>query len=722
MADLAALLKDEPIPQASTSSKLQGIIDADETPAPANAAPKKELHWTERFKQNFNDATIGVDQLRHNLLPDAVNRVVDKGAQAVVRTAVFGGRAPKEVMDRYEPRTSDQYNKDVEARETDYQQKKTDAGMPKAELGSPSTWDVAGITGALANPINWAGPKSEAASALGRVATASRNGALVSLWQPVSEAGDYWSNKFSQVKMGAIAGGAFAGAAEALSPALKYATSAIRAKFGKGVDVNGAASQVVDDAIQKTGIKPEEVPAEFKTALTDEVARGVKKGEAPDMDAAVRQTRAASVGMKLTEGAAKQDPNLYAAEQKLRGVAKGNEITMLDRANQTAAVTRLSEWGAGGIEGMPRAPDTYRTAQGLIELAKQKDDALTSQINQAYAAVRNSQGQSAKVDHIAFSDNAMTALKADKPAFYDLQKSAPEVLKVIDEIGEGKIPFTVEQLTSLDKWLGKKSFSQASGDISHSINLVRQALNDAPIADSVGQEAAQAYQLAKGMARDRFQLLDKDSPHFIPAYKAAVEGEAPDKFFAKYVTRGNVRDVDKMLQFMPEAKEHVGRALMRDVQEHVVNGPMENGTFSESKLGSLLDDPANVARYEVIFGQNRTQQLLNLRAATADAFRPPRGTDVPSYKTGKSLAGLQEMAGTAADYVLPGKVRAAIGVVNDVKDKVKEGGAARKATEKLSVTTPPKKAPPKLLPKIESAAAVPLSILASQPKRTEDGE
>lgn len=708
MADLNALLKDEPIPEASKTSKLDSIIASDDTPEPAKEATP--LHWSERFKQNFQDANLGMAQLQRNVLPEFANKAVH-AAQDFLTPREPAKNEAEANSDKFV--STDQFNKNVAQREADYQQKKKDAGMQTAELAHPSTWDVAGITGALANPINWTGPKGEAASALGRVALAARNGAIVSLWQPTAEGGDYWSQKLQQAKVGAVAGGLFGGAAEALAPALKFGAGKIRQMFGSK-DSAGAASKVVEDTLNKAGIDQSQVPQDFKNAITDEVERSAKQGNAVDPQAIVRRTRAASVGLKLSDGSALQDPVLYAKEQKLRAVSKGDEISLLDKANQTAAINKLGEWGAGGVPGIPRAPNSYQTAENVIAAARAKDDALTSQINSAYKAVRESDGTSAKINRNVFYKNAMDQLQANKPALLDMQKAAPEVLQVMEEIKSGAMPLTVEQMTSLDKWLGRKAFSQAHGDISHSINIVRNALNDAPILSNLGQEAASAYQFAKGLARDRFRLLDKDDPHYIPAFKAAVEGADPDKFFQKYIhgnsTDASVKNVDKLLQFMPEMRDPIARTTMRNIQEHVVNGPIESGTFSESKLGSIMDDPAAVAKLEKIVGPNRTQELLNLRAAAADAFRAPRGTDVPSYKTGKSLAGLSEMAGNAADYVLPGKVVMAAKVIKGAIANKEEAEAGAKATQGVRVSKETKKAP-KLLGQVQRGAT-PLAALA----------
>jgi hypothetical protein len=147
-----------------------------------------------------------------------------------------------------------------------------------------------------------------------------------------------------------------------------------------------------------------------------------------------------------------------------------------------------------------------------------------------------------------------------------------------------------------------------------------------------------------------------------------------------------------------------------------------SGAFSLNSFAGHMDEPANNARLKLIVGDDTTQKLINLRHAAQDALAPPMGTDVTSYKTGKSLAGLQE-SGNFLKSFLPHKAQVVMHVADKVKQSAREAGAAdaavggvpisKMATRGMATKTQ------NSLGAFEQRGAAPLSVFASQPDSSE---
>lgn len=723
------------------------------------------------FAHNFMDAFHGAGELMQHVLPDRAMNAARQAAASVVGS--IPGVSPDTVEDIRRPVSTAEYDAMERQRNADYAAQQS--GREPVKITDPRTWNYPAIAGTLSNPMNWLAPEGKAASVLGRIGLAARNGALVSLWQPTEgDSTNFTQNKLSQIGTGAATGGLFAAGAEALAPALSKAAK----WFGKDVSPQ-QATQAVDQIIQRAGTDPASVPQEFKAALSEQVQQHAKTNTPIDPDVVVRQTRAASLGMKLTEGQALQDPIRFAEEQKLRAVKAGSEITQLEARNQQAAIDRLSDWGAGGTNGNPRAPDYFSAGTSIQSQLKAKNEAMENAISNAYDNVRNSSGQAAGVDGKAFVDLVKGRLDIPEES-YAFDSLPSGIQKIIGQIENGKLQLDVGRIQALDKAWGRMQRGTDDGSAQFAIGQARKALFDAPIKDQLSSStpapqnlvtqleaeakrlglfesenptpaqmqmenawmqkynaaksaaksgdispalaasapaasnaedanaSMSAYRLAKSLAKQRFSLLEN-----VPAFDHAANDGDPAKFFEKYIWRATPAELSRVQSLVPESKDLMSKAAMRYLQEESITN---QGVFSTHKFAGFMDDPVNVERYKLLFGENTTQNLKNLRLAAQDAFSPPRGTDVTSYKTGKSLAGLGEMAQGAAEHVLPAKVRAVVAIGKQIKNAASEAERVKQAVNSVPLS---KTSPPRLqsnLGKI-AAGAVPFSALLGSQRR-----
>lgn len=337
------------------------------------------------------------------------------------------------------------------------------------------------------------------------------------------------------------------------------------------------------------------------------------------------------VPVRLTRGQATQDVNLLSDEMNMRG--KNPELA-----------NRFNEQNGKLIENMnaireKAAPDVYGTnhlenADTIINSYKALDDARTSDISAKYKALEQAAGGNFPIDGKQFVANAETLLsKKLKTDFLP-----PAIAKQLERYKNGET-MTFEQFEAMRTNLAsemRKAERAGDGNAKTASSLVRQALEDLPLSGEAETLKPLANE-ARSAAKARFDMLKKD-----PAYDAAVNDVAPDKFINKYIIGGNKRDLEALTAQLgkgSEGHQAVSAAVVNYLKDKagVIN---DNGNFSQAGYNKALKqlDPKLL---ELVDGET-AQQLKALGNVSRYTQAQPRGSYVNQSNT--FVAGAKEMA------------------------------------------------------------------------------
>jgi hypothetical protein len=337
------------------------------------------------------------------------------------------------------------------------------------------------------------------------------------------------------------------------------------------------------------------------------------------------------VPVRLTRGQATQDVNLLSDEMNMRG--KNPELA-----------NRFNEQNGKLIENMnairdKAAPDVYGTnhienAETVINAYKALDDARTADISAKYKALEEAAGGDFPIDGRQFVANAEVLLsKKLKTDFLP-----PAIAKQLERYKNGE-KMTFEQFEAMRTNLAsemRKAERSGDGNAKTASSLVRQALEDLPLSGEAEKLKPLANE-ARTAAKARFDLLKKD-----PAYDAAVNDVAPDKFINKYIISGNKRDLEALTEQLgkgSEGHQAVSAAVVNWLKNKA--GVMDNnGNFSQAGYNKALQqlDPKLL---ELVDGET-AQQLKALGNVARYTQAQPRGSYVNQSNT--FVAGAKEMA------------------------------------------------------------------------------
>lgn len=512
------------------------------------------------------------------------------------------------------------------------------------QAANPKTNIAGNIAGAILSPVNkivpMGGPASSLVGAVGQGAL--QGAALGALTSPVEgdsasmSPTDFASEKLKQAVWGGAGGGAGGAAGYGLAQGLSKAATALRSTLNKATATADpvAANAKVGEVLSQQGIDPGTLKPGIFDSLRDQVLAAAKSGNQVDPRALrnLADSQTLPVPVPMTQGQLSRDPMQFAKEQNLRGITGvGEPITDLYQQQNRALIENLNAMGAKGAPAMIDA-----SQQGLNAL-QAFSNKLKTGVDQAYAGVRNMDGQSARMDGATFTKNANAALDAGGALGGFVPSS---IANVMNDIATGKLPLSVEIAQRLDQIWGKEA-NAAGGGAQIAINTIRDNLRSATVSDSLGPEAMQAYQQAKALAAQRFAMIDAN-----PALKAIENGSvAPDKFVQNFILRGNSGDVKNLVGMMnqadPAATPAIKQSIVDWMKRQAINGASEeNGIFSQSAFNKIVGDPQMQARLSQVFSPAEMGQFQQLGRVAENAIAVPKAAAVNTSNTTSAAANL----------------------------------------------------------------------------------
>jgi hypothetical protein len=705
MATLDELLAEE-APKES-GSDLDSMLSAAPSASTAVAKPAAptasgELPWYERAAQGFMDPAVGGGQLLQHVMPDAAANWLRSPKQQAIAGVLPVTSAAHLLLNAASGGRQNVSTADVDARvaerEGAYQGERKAAGQ--------EGMDWARIGGGVANPLSWAGGAPAKAGVMAGIKAGAQSGAFQAMLQPVASAGNFIWDKATQAGLGAAIGGTLGGALQALRPAFSWATRSAREAIDASDDkvAQTASERITGQILKEADIDPTKVDPNLYSAIRTEVADALKAGVDPDPRVMTNRADAGAlpVPIHLSRGQASRDPMQFAWEQRVAGQeGVGEPLSDLLSAQNRALIENLNALGAN------KATQPFEASQQIIKHIEGVDEAMRGKIKDAYAVVKNSAGRPAQVSTDGFVAAAKNRLTGGNPELAQLTGLAdylPEaVRKQYNDIATGKLPLTVDTIQFLDRAWGGVQRGAGDDTTRNAVGALRSALNEAPIDDVLGKESMQAYNAAKALAKQRFDLIDAN-----PAYKAIVDGTKraePDKFFQNFIAGADVAELKGLKQLIgAENVQMLQGTLVGNLKRVALNRASdENGVFSQAAYNKVLQDPVQAPRLRELFADNTKtlDQLYRVGRVSENLIKIPAASKVNTSNTASAGANIvrdvaKSEAGQAITSMLPNWMTGAGRVLSKAGKDVEESQMVQQAV-RPGVTAAPLP-PPKPIP------------------------
>jgi hypothetical protein len=363
----------------------------------------------------------------------------------------------------------------------------------------------------------------------------------------------------------------------------------------------GAAA--VPDAMtirQALAVASPELRAEISRIPSDKV----------NLSALQRQIEADSIGVRLTEGQALNDPVKLSNEMNRRG-------------RDTEIATRLGDQNQRLIDAIDEtkdisSPDVFgaRTmdhGQSVIDAYKKLDTDLTTAIDAKYQALRDAAGGQFPVDAPVLLKNVQASLKKQLLS----NDAPPSQFRELERLASENA-MTFEDFLSLRRNLGQVARTSTDGNQRTAASLMIKELEKLPLQEGAKKLKPLADE-ARNAARDRFQMLEKD-----PAYRAVVDDKiAPEKFIDKFVIGGINKNIKTMLSHLDDAsRQHMAAGVINHLRER---GVPAGGNFKQSSYNNALTALDKSDKLSLIFDPESASRLKTIGAVGRYTQAQPAG-------------------------------------------------------------------------------------------------
>ena len=394
------------------------------------------------------------------------------------------------------------------------------------------------------------------------------------------------------------------------------------------------------------------------------------KPEEANMAAINRHLEADSlpVPVPLTKGQATQNVHLLSDEMNQRG--KVPELA--NRFNeQNQALKDNFE-----VIREKAAPDVFGTnhienADTIIGSYKALDAARTADISAKYKALKDAAGGDFPINGKAFADNAFSALAKELKSDF---VPAP-IEKQLHKFAAGE-KMTYEQFEAMRTNLAaemRKAERSGDGNAKAAASIVRQSLEDLPLTGDAAALKPLADE-ARNAAKSRFDMLKKD-----PAYDAAVNDIAPDKFINKYVINGNKRDIEALVNQLgggSEGHQAVAAATINWLKDKSIS----SGNFNQASYNRALKQIE--PKLNQLVDAETAQHLRSLGNVAQYTQAQPRGSYVNQSNT--FVAGAKALAASGLERGANTMIGAGIVPVGSmIRESVQKRAAKKQAEQSL---------------------------------------
>jgi len=288
------------------------------------------------------------------------------------------------------------------------------------------------------------------------------------------------------------------------------------------------ARQVPQAGMVSAGAAHAELPTSIKSELAD-APEPVKQAYANVPDTALSDKDLTFIkthklfnkfGDVPTEGEALQDPQLMSQEYNYQN-QKGNEPLAQKLAGRDEKVIKAIEQTKQAI-----APEVFETtpqksANLTLEKLVQNDEERVKNIRQNYKELADANGGELPLSGHNIALTAELLLKEENVARF-LPKEIKDIIDELKDSGDLRFNDYQNYLTILGR--ERRKFAKTDGNATHAIDQVRDAFEKTEMTPATA-EVNQLAKKARASAKARFDLMNPESETYIPAYKAAVEGD-----------------------------------------------------------------------------------------------------------------------------------------------------------------------------------------------------
>ncbi len=402
----------------------------------------------------------------------------------------------------------------------------------------------------------------------------------------------------------------------------------------------------INQVLADSGVKLNNFSPAVQKELRGAVEKAVNVGGGLDVDALRRLADYRLIGATPTRASLTLNPVEVTQQKNLAklGVNTNNEalqqLGMIENQNNRRLIEGLNDLGAA------RAKDLYGGGETIADTLMRRNSRANELIGGRYDLARNTQGRSALLEPSIFANQANDSLEQAL-----LQSKLPtDVRNLMNKVALGEMPLTVDVAEQLKTRIGDLQRASADKSERMALGMVRNSLDNTPLAGNQGQEALDAFGRARRLNRAYMGIVEKT-----PALQAVRDGIEPDKFVQQFITGDSKnaslaaqRALKSSIKGNPEAVQEVRNQIAAALKKAGTNQAVGDdvGKLSNSAYNRMLDKIGDRKLSVWFTPQEIAQFKATGRVAAYEQFQPS-GAAVNNSNTASAGGLLSKAMNTA---------------------------------------------------------------------------
>lgn len=372
------------------------------------------------------------------------------------------------------------------------------------------------------------------------------------------------------------------------------------------------------------------------------------------------------VRVSLTKGQALGDEVLISKERNERGFKEENARRLNE---QNKALQESANLMKDRVAPEYFSANYVADAENAIESVSKKAKQFEKDIKTAYQDLEKQGAGKIEVDSKSFSNNAKNVLMEKD----DLEFLPSVIAKRLDSYAKGK-PMNFNQYENLRTQIARetrKAQRADDGNAVHALTLVRGELEKLPLLNETA-EAKVFADKARGLAKQEFDLLDKNKDTYNPLYADVVNGVADTKdFIPKLILRSKNQDFAKTMSFIADDPQTV-KSLRSGALDWIIRDSTDtSGNFKAGKFAKHIENLDVNKKLTPLFG-DQAEMLRKIARTGQRVEARPTGSFVNESNSTTALGGMAKEYGQSLIENIPyvgAPIRATKEIVGNIKKR-----------------------------------------------------
>ncbi len=387
-----------------------------------------------------------------------------------------------------------------------------------------------------------------------------------------------------------------------------------------------------------------EVPEAIRSRVREMAEQALRNDLPFDPAAAARRLQAEGFGFEgpiaMTKGQSSRDAIIFGNEENLLRRVGADRL----HSNRIGQDAQAEGWIDDLLPNKDITEIDY--AQLIIEKVQAADAAMRKVVKQAYDAIPGG----GNFSRDALANRTQEIMSRHRTKIDGVVRD--RINELIDP--NSTRAFTFEELDDLMKLVSENMPLGIDAGINMAAGKLKTAVmgvfDDAASVAPEGQKAA--YIAARDAARKRFEMIGKNDTTVARMVNDLLDPkDVLNKIF------GRLRDLKQLKNFLPEEEwVNVQEITLQALQEAATG----KGGFSQAGYNSFIKK-IKESRLEIIFGKDKTEELMKFGETTRELFRAPNMSNINRSGSGAEVEKIAlDAFGALADFIPGGRLAAQV--------------------------------------------------------------